>query len=184
MELKNSGMEGVRATNETIREFPKIRNIELDEVPEVNSFVQQMGSLPVDEQLKLTSAFIKSKLKNAMPVNAKQLPAEEQEKIKKVFDQMTPKKLSECLENGYGVCLDYNALGKLIFDKLGIPAEFKVGRIGSGPKHTYLDIYVGGAWQIFDPFAEVFMQERGSESKLFHSGYYSDSLTNKSNTDK
>lgn len=177
-------MKGVIVANEIIKEFPKIRNIELDEVPEVNSFVQQVISLPVDEQLELTSAFIKSKLKNAMPLNARELSVEEQAKIKKVFDQVTPKKLSQCLENGYGVCLDYNALGKLIFDKLGIPAEFKVGMMDSGPKHTYLDINVGGAWKIFDPFAEVFMQERGSKSKLFHNDYYYDSATNKSDSKK
>jgi hypothetical protein len=50
----------------------------------------------------------------------------------------------------------------------------------NGPKHTYLDINVDGVWQIFDPFAEVFMEERGQKNKLFHSDYYSDSITHKS----
>ncbi len=70
------------------------------------------------------------------------------------------------------MCLDYNILGKAIFDKLGIPAELKVGDIGQGPKHTFLDIQIAGKWVIFDPFAEVFLKERGSNSTLFQDEYY------------
>ncbi len=162
---------------EQVKEKPRIRNIELDEIPEVNNFVEGIMQLDTEEKLNAVSTFIKSKLKSALPVNSKELSDVERAKINTVFDQKTPKKLSECLLVGYGVCLDYNALGKVIFDKLGIPAEFKVGDLGRGPKHTYLDIEIDGAWQIFDPFAEVFMQERGSSSKLFSTDYYTGSRT-------
>ena len=66
---------------------PKIINIELDDTPEINSFVAEIASLPIEEQIGHVADFIKSKFKSAIPVNINTVPEEEREKIKKVFDQ-------------------------------------------------------------------------------------------------
>lgn len=150
----------------------KILHIEIDEIPEVDIFINNIESLPIEEKLEKVSEFIKSKFKNAISPDARNLPAEERKKIDEVFDQKKSRKLSRCLELGYGVCVEYHVLGKAIFDKLGIPCEFKTGRLENGPGHTFLDIQIDVKWGIFDPFAEVYMSERGSSSKLFHPDYY------------
>lgn len=153
-------------------ESKKILHIEIDEIPEVDTFIHSIESLSIEEKLEKVSEFIKSKFKNAISPDARNLPPAEREKISEVFDQKNMRKLSRCLELGYGVCVEYHVLGKAIFDKLGIPCEFKTGRLQGGPGHTFLDIQIDGKWHIFDPFAEVYMNERGSSSKLFHPDYY------------
>lgn len=155
------------------KELKKILHIELDETPEVDYFVHEIKELSVREQIVRTSEFIKSKLKNAISPDSRTLPSAEQAKIARVLRQDEGIRLSEVLQLGYGVCVEFHALGKLVFDKLGIPCEFKTGSIGRGPDHTYLDIEVDSEWEIFDPFAEVYLRDIGHpESKLFHEGYY------------
>lgn len=149
-----------------------ILHIEVDEIPKVDAFVEEIRDLSVEEKLERVSDFIKSNFKNAISPSVRDLPSEEREKVNKILDQRNIKKLSECLELGYGVCVEYHVLGKSIFDKLGIPCEFKTGKVEGGPGHTFLDIQVDGKWQIFDPFAEVYLKERGSSAKLFNPVYY------------
>ncbi len=174
---QEQGYTGDQSLEHENLEPQRILHIEMDEVPEVSTFVQEVASLSVGEQIQRTSDFIKFQFKNAISPSNRSLPPEEQEKIRKIFDQSTPKKLSECL-GGYGVCVEYHVLGKNIFDKLGIPAEFKTVKIEGGPSHTYLDIEVDGAWQIFDPFAEVYLSDAGNtRSRLFSSDYYKSSRT-------
>ena len=177
MDLKEEVNPTVETWQASPEEGVRIRNILIDDIPEVNAEVQKMKGQPMREQVARVSAFIKSKFRNAMPADKGKLSEADYKRIEKVFDQTTPKKLSECITLGFGVCLEFHVLGKAFFDKLGIPAEFKNGGLGHGPKHTYLDILVESVWEVFDPFAEVYMEERGQENKRFHPGYYTESRT-------
>lgn len=154
----------------------QIRHIELDVVPDVEKFIQEIESLPIEEQVSRINLFVKEKLKNAIAPNIGDLPAEEKIKVDESLDRSETRKMSEVLELGYGVCVEYNALAKTMFDKLGIPCEFKSGQMGDGPKHTFLDIEVNGKWEIFDPFAEVYLADIDrSELTRFDDAYYESS---------
>jgi len=158
----------------------QIRYIEIDEVPDIEQFVQEIMDLPIEEQIGRISSFVKSKLKNALNPKNKHLPDEEKTKIKESLDRSKIKKMSQVLATGYGVCVEYNALAEMIFDKLRIPCEFKSGQMGDGPKHTFLDISVNDEWQIFDPYAEVYLSDIGRpELTRFGEEYYKSSNTNK-----
>jgi len=157
----------------------QIRHIELDVVPDVEEFVQKIESLPIEGQVSYINSFVKEKLKNAIAPNIGDLPEEEKAKVDESLDRSETRKMSEVLTLGYGVCVEYNALAKTIFDKLGIPCEFKSGQMGDGPKHTFLDIEINGTWEIFDPFAEVYLADVGrSELKRFDDAYYELSNSN------
>lgn len=156
------------------KEPRRLLHIELDEVPAVNEFVASIVAHPVRDQVLLTGEFIKSQMKSAMPPDSVVLTPEEREQITQVFDQGKVKLLSACI-GGYGVCVEYHALGKAIFDKLGIPNEFMIGRVEGGLSHTYLDIQVDGQWEIFDPFAEVYLSDRKSTATRFMADYYTKS---------
>ncbi len=153
----------------------RVLHIEIDEIPDIEKLVTGIRLLPIEEQLIGVSLFIKSKFKNALSPHNKNLPQEEKDKIQQVLTQ-EPKKLSEALCLGYGVCVEYHVLGKSIFDKLGIPCKFQTGWVPGGPGHTFLDIQVGGKWQIFDPYAEVYLSDAGRpDLKLLTPGYYDSS---------
>lgn len=170
-----SVVEGVAHPSETEPKEPKrVLHIEMDHVPAVDEFVASVVMLPVREQVSLTGAFIKSQFKSAMPPDSTVLSPEERAQVAQVFDQGKAKKLSTCV-GGYGVCVEYHALGKAIFDKLGIPNEFMIGRVEGGLSHTYLDIQIDGKWEIFDPFAEVYLSDRKSSATRFMVDYYTKS---------
>lgn len=167
--------EGAKRPSDVEPKEPKrVLHIEMDDVPAVDEFVTSIASLPVREQVSLAGAFIKSQFKSAMPPDPSRLSSEEQAQIAQVFDQRTTKKLSSCV-GGYGVCVEYHVLGKAIFDKLGIPNEFMTGRVEGGLSHTYLDIQIDGQWEIFDPFAEVYLSDRKSTATRFMADYYTKS---------
>ncbi|MDD5725952.1 MAG: hypothetical protein PHC53_00870 [Patescibacteria group bacterium] len=164
-------------TNEKPRE--KILHLEIDEVPEVDEFVGRVKDLPIEEQLVEVSKFIKSNFKNAISPHTDKLPKEEREKVNRVLRQ-EPKTLSGALCLEYGVCVEYHVLGKAILDKLSIPCKFKKGVVAGSPGHTFLDVQVNGAWQIFDPFAEVYLSDLGRpDLKRFDPIYYKSSETKK-----
>jgi len=117
---------------DTEKPVEKVLYIEIDKIPEVENFIDEIKNLPIEEQLGKVSDFIKSKFKNAISPHNKNLPQEEKDKIQKVLKQ-EPKKLSEALCLGYGVCVEYHALGKTIFDKLGIPCKFQKGSVPGRP---------------------------------------------------
>lgn len=156
------------------KESQQVLHIEMDEVPAVDEFVASVAMLPVREQVSLAGAFIKSQFKSAMPPDSTVFSPEEKAQIAQVFDQGKVKKLSTCV-GGYGVCVEYHVLGKAIFDKLGIPNEFMIGRVDGGLSHTYLDIQIDGRWEIFDPFAEVYLSDRKSTATRFMADYYTKS---------
>lgn len=164
---------------DTEKPTERVLYLELDEIPDVEEFVVGIKNLPIEEQLDRVSDFIKSKFKNAISPHNKNLPQEEKDKIQRVLKQ-EPKKLSEALCLEYGVCVEYHVLGKSIFDKLGIPCKFQKGRVPGGPGHTFLDIQMNGKWQIFDPFAEVYLSDAGRpDLKLLTPGYYESSESKK-----
>lgn len=170
----NVAEEAKRPSETELREPQQVLHIEMDDVPAVDEFVTSIASLPVREQVSLAGAFIKSQFKSAMPPDPSRLSSEEQAQIAQVFDQRTTKKLSSCV-GGYGVCVEYHALGKAIFDRLGIPNEFMTGKVDGGLSHTYLDVQVDGQWEIFDPFAEVYLSDRKSAGTRFMADYYTKS---------
>ncbi len=167
--------EGAKRPSDVEPKEPmRVLHIEMDDVLAVDEFVASIATLPVREQVSLAGAFIKSQFKSAIPPDSTVLSPEEKMQVAKVFDQRTVKKLSACV-GGYGVCVEYHALGKAIFDKLGIPNEFMIGRVDGGLSHTYLDIQVDGQWEIFDPFAEVYLSDRKSPGTRFMADYYTKS---------
>lgn len=154
----------------------KILHITIDEVPAVAAFVASIKGLPIEEQIAQTSRFIQLSFINALsPNNISLLDGELGVKLS------AEKTLSEALALQYGVCVEYHVLGKTIFDQLDIPCKFQSGRLsGEGPGHTYLDVQVNGKWQIFDPFAEVYLRDMGRpDLKLLAAGYYAASETKK-----
>ena len=59
-----------------------------------------------------------------------------------------------------------------MLNKLGIETRFQVGAVEGGPKHTYLDVKIDGMWEIFDPFAEQYLEDSGQKGTLFQPDYY------------
>ena len=127
------------------------------------------------DQLDAVRIFLQKNLLNALKLNTK-LPPE----IKsRVWDQKTTKALSIVMKDRYGVCLDWHVVGQVILNKLGIQTIFQVGKVSQGPYHTYLDVNIDGVWEIFDPFAEQYLADRGVVGKQFQQEYYRNSNTHK-----
>lgn len=153
-----------------------VLHIELDEIPEVDAFVEEIRKIPLTEQLARISVFIGLKLKNGIKAlrEKKSLPPEEHEKIDRMLNQQSIKTLSSVLSNEYGLCVDFHALACSILRKLNVIHFFRIGRIPYvSASHTYLDVLVNGRWQIYDPFADVFKKDGGNMPDEYYKGSYS-----------
>lgn len=171
-------MEKIISNLDGEKPLERILYLEIDTTPEIEEFVSEIVNLSTEEKLIKVSEFIKSKFKNAISPHNIKLSKKELQKIQRVLKQ-EPKKLSKALSLEYGVCVEYHVLGKAIFDKLGIPCEFKKGRMPGGSGHTFLDVQINGEWQIFDPFAEVYLNDTGEHNlKLLSPVYYESSKSN------
>ncbi len=157
----------------------KIENIEIDEVEEIEKFCDaKMLYKPEREKLNAVREFLRTHLRNAMNRNEK-IP---EDILKRIWDQDSPKKMSQVLQDQYGVCLDWHVVGHAILGKLGVESVFRTGRVPNGPGHTYLDVKINGKWEIFDPFAEKYLEDVGSKGTQFQDAYYKDSFTKQENS--
>ena len=151
--------------------------IAVDEIPEVNAFVAEIKALSLREQLARTREFVQSRFRNWLSPRLGKLSPDEAARLARARDQDEVRPLSECLRLGFGVCVEYHVLAKVVIDKLGIQCEFKVCEVPGAGGHTFLDVCVGGKWGIFDPFAEVYLRDHGAEGKLLDARYYRTSRT-------
>jgi hypothetical protein len=158
-------------SDEKLEETKSIENIEIDDVAVIDEFCTKVGDKTEREKLDATNVFLQTHLKNALSDNAV-MPKDVKERI---WDQDTPKKLSQVFSDKYGVCLEWHAAGKAVLDKLGIETVFRVGTVPDGPTHTYLDVKIDGNWEVFDPFAEQYIKELGGTGKRFQKEYYKNS---------
>ncbi|MFC1624774.1 transglutaminase domain-containing protein [Patescibacteria group bacterium] len=163
------------ATEIPNNEAERISNIEIDEVTEINDYCETIINKTEREKLDAVGNFLKNHLINALKEGVQMAKEVEQ----RVFNQEKPKKLSQVLEDKWGVCLDWNAVGKAMLDKLGIENVFRTGQYPGGPKHTYLDVKINDNWEIFDPFAEQYIKDNGGTGTRFQWIYYIDSNAEK-----
>lgn len=157
----------------------KIENIEIDEVEEIEKFCDaEILYKPQREKLDAVRGFLRDHLRNALNRNEK-IP---EDILKRIWDQDSIKKMSQVFQDKYGVCLDWHVVAHAVLGRLGIESVFRTGRIPNGPGHTYLDVKIDRKWEIFDPFAEKYLEDVGSKGTQFQDAYYKDSFTKKENS--
>lgn len=151
----------------------KIENIEIDIVPEIETFCNDAELLfkPKEIQLDLIRNFLNEHLGNALNPNEKI----SQEVQKRIWDQKNLKKLSQVFLDKYGVCLEWCVVAHVVLQRVGIESVFRTATIPNGPGHCYLDVKIDD-WQIFDPFAERYLEDIDKPGKRFQSAYYKDSF--------
>ncbi len=153
----------------------QIENIEIDNVEEIENFcTADMTFKSKREQLNAVREFLKSHLHNALDQKAQITD----DVSKRIWDQETTKKLSQVIQDKYGVCLEWHVVASTLLSKLGVENVFKTGRVPNGPGHTYLDVKIDKKWEIFDPFAEKYLEDLGHNGNKFQNEYYKDSLSN------
>jgi hypothetical protein len=153
----------------------KIENIEVDDVAVIDEFCSKVSSKSEREKLDAVRSFLKDNLKNALKEGA-DIPEDVQRRI---WDQKTPKKLSQVFQDKYGTCLDWHAAGYVVLNKLGIETVFRSAYIPGGPGHTYLDVKIDNKWEVSDPFAEQYIKDCGGTGGRFQREYYRDSNAEK-----
>ena len=154
----------------------RIENIEIDQVQAIENFCQQRDAQSEREKLTSVRIFLRTVLRNAIAPGVR-IPPEVESRI---WDQETIKKLSQVFTDRYGVCVEWHVVGQVILKRIGIEAIFRTGVIPGAPGHTYLDVKIDGQWEIFDPFAEKYLEDIGHQGqKQFQEEYYRDSLTRK-----
>ncbi len=146
----------------------RIENIEVDESQVIENLCEAIKELPPEQQLVAVQEFLQHNLLNALKPKV-QIPKDVEARI---WDQRTVKALTTVLDDRYGVCLDWHVVGQAILNKLGIETIFQIGQVPGGAAHTYLDVNVNGKWQVFDPFADQYLKDRGYDGGLFQQGYY------------
>ena len=87
--------------------------------------------------------------------------------------------MSQVFQDKYGVCLDWHIVAHAVLGKLGVESVFRTGRVPNSPGHTYLDVKIDRKWEIFDPFAEKYLEDVGYKGNKFQDEYYKDSFTKK-----
>ncbi|MCX6755548.1 MAG: hypothetical protein NT068_03395 [Candidatus Nomurabacteria bacterium] len=153
----------------------RIENIEIDQVAIVEKFAEDIMWKSKREQLEATREFLRKNLKNALNPKEK-VPDDIQ---KRIWDQDKTKTLSTVFNDKYGVCVEWHVVGQVVLNKVGMETVFKTGYVG-GVGHTYLDVKIDKKWEIFDPFAEKFLEDIGQKGSTFQDEYYKDSTSKNS----
>jgi len=145
-------------------------------VEEIENFCDaEMLYKPQREQLNAVRDFLRTHLRNALNKNEK-IP---EDILKRIWDQDAAKKMSQVFQDKYGVCLDWHIVAHAVLGKLGVESVFRTGRVPNSPGHTYLDVKIDRKWEIFDPFAEKYLEDVGYKGNKFQDEYYKDSFTKK-----
>ncbi len=127
---------------------------------------------PSSDQQKITFAerYVKSKLKDAIFAKSNsQTYSQHQTAIDRVLTSEEPRRISEVLAGGYGVCPDFQAVELALLDQMRMEA-YLAGN--PSKQHLFLFVKQDGKWVVSDPFAENYFETRGVNSTRFSPDYY------------